>query len=51
MQLTVLDQLGRRIHSQKGGNRQTISLSLAPGMYMVEIANAEGKAFSRVIVR
>lgn len=51
MGVTVYDALGRSLHHQVGGSRQTLSLPLPAGMYMVQVTTAEGKAWSRVIVR
>jgi hypothetical protein len=50
VEITVFDQLGRSIHHQVGGLRQTVSLTASSGMYMVQLTTAEGKAWSRMIL-
>ncbi len=51
MTVTVYDQLGRIVYNHAGSTRQQVELNVAPGMYLTRIETAEGKAWSRVIVR
>ncbi len=49
--LTVADQLGRSVFHQIGGLRQTLALSVAPGIYFVQVATEQGSAYIRVMVQ